>query len=617
MKKSLFYLCAAFLFNVNSFGQSWSFVEKLVQPKRAVSNDVFGQSLSLVGNYALIGCWRNDYDKTGGNYIADAGAAYLYQKSSEGVWSIAKKIVSLDRTLYDAFGFDVAMDSNYAVIGAPFEGAGFEEAAGAIYVFENKNGVLTEVKKLFEPVRKYLGEFGYKVAISGDWIIVGQVREDEDENGQNTLTGAGAAYLYHRNGSDWAFAQKIVASDREGGDSFGFSVAIDGDYAAISSAGNRDSGSVYIFKNEGGVWNEVEKLITTDRGFGSGIAMDVNILIVGSGGLNNSNGNTSTGAAYIFENNDGMWTELQRIEPSDGRFLDFFGTAIDLEGDHIVVGSASNSFDENDEHYAPYTGAAYIYQKNETGVWTEIQKIVAPDRDPDPFFEDEFQFFGYSVGISGETILCGAHYESFDENGGNFVLKSGAVYFFQNPVLPLGFSALTGEKKNNINTLYWQTYTETNLQNMQVQRSTDGVNFQPIATVAANKKASNYSYEDAAAVAGVTNFYRVSFNEADGRKELSNTISIAATAIPFTISIRPNPFTTTFSIVANTGLTASTNMNVHWYNTAGRKVYTEIRFLNSGDNMINLNTATLTKGIYMVEFMLSDGRRVVEKVVKE
>ncbi len=78
-----------------------------------------------------------------------------------------------DRTLYDAFGFDVAMDGNYAVIGAPFEGLGDVESAGAVYVFENRDSVFTEVKKLFAPDREYLNQFGWKPDISGDWILVG------------------------------------------------------------------------------------------------------------------------------------------------------------------------------------------------------------------------------------------------------------------------------------------------------------------------------------------------------------------------------------------------------------------------------------------------------------
>ena len=233
-------------------GQSWNFLEKVVQPKR-IANDVFSQSVAIEGDYTMIGCWRDNYDQTGGNFLEEAGAVYLYQKSAEGLWTLIKKIVASDRTLYDAFGFDVAMDGNYAVIGAPFEGLGLLESAGAFYVFENRGGILTEVQKLFAPDREYLDEFGSQLAISGDWIVVGSPRDSEDENGANAIGGAGSAYLFKRTGNDWNFAQKIVAFDRDDeNDRFGFSVAINGDYAVVGASGDRDSGSVYIFKNGGG-----------------------------------------------------------------------------------------------------------------------------------------------------------------------------------------------------------------------------------------------------------------------------------------------------------------------------------------------------------------------------
>ena len=256
MNKNILYLFTAcfFVFIVeNTFCQSWNFLQKSVAPDRRNGFELLGNSLDMNGDYAMVGAWANDFDENGRNYLDDAGAVYLYQKTAEGVWPLIKKIVASDRTIYDGFGSAVAIDSNYAVIGAPFEGSGLLESAGAIYVFENRDGDLTEVKKLFAPDRDYLDEFGSQVAISGDWILVGVPRESEDENGQNTILGAGSAYLYHRNGGEWAFTQKIVASDRvDGNDRFGGGVAISGDYAAITAIGNKNSGAVYIFKNGGG-----------------------------------------------------------------------------------------------------------------------------------------------------------------------------------------------------------------------------------------------------------------------------------------------------------------------------------------------------------------------------
>lgn len=77
--------------------------------------------------------------------------------------------------------------------------------------------------------------FGHKVAISGDYAIVGAYTEDEDAGGANTLADAGSAYIFQRVGANWVQQQKLVASDRGAGDWFGFSVAISGDYAIVGA----------------------------------------------------------------------------------------------------------------------------------------------------------------------------------------------------------------------------------------------------------------------------------------------------------------------------------------------------------------------------------------------
>ena len=100
-------------------------------------------------------------------------------------------------------------------------------------------------QKIVASDRQASDEFGYFVSISGDYAIVGA--RSEDQGGSN----AGAAYIYKRNGTTWGDEQKIVASDRQGSDQFGQSVSISGDYAIVGAYADDDvflnSGSAYIF----------------------------------------------------------------------------------------------------------------------------------------------------------------------------------------------------------------------------------------------------------------------------------------------------------------------------------------------------------------------------------
>ena len=99
--------------------------------------------------------------------------------------------------------------------------------------------------------------FGYSVAISGDYAIVGAYQQDQDASGSSFMSNSGSAYIFKLTGSTWAQQQKILASDRAGDDYFGYSVAISGDYAIVGAnwededasggATTPNAGSAYFF----------------------------------------------------------------------------------------------------------------------------------------------------------------------------------------------------------------------------------------------------------------------------------------------------------------------------------------------------------------------------------
>ena len=81
------------------------------------------------------------------------------------------------------------------------------------------------------------------------------------------------------------------------------------------------------------------------------------------------------------------------------------------------------SFGDPDVDSLSNSGAGYVFEADEDGVWSEIQKIVPSDRDNE-------DFFGESVAISGHTIFAGAWQQDYDELGGTYSEDAGAGYFF-------------------------------------------------------------------------------------------------------------------------------------------------------------------------------------------
>src|SRR5947208_2334140 len=92
--------------------------------------------------------------------------------------------------------------------------------------------------------------------------------------------------------------------------------------------------------------------------------------------------NTNTGAAYIFERNQGgaeNWGQVKKLTASDGARGDGFGSSVSINADKVVVGASSKNV---------YTGAAYIFERNQGGAenWGQVQKLTASDPATNAFF---------------------------------------------------------------------------------------------------------------------------------------------------------------------------------------------------------------------------------------
>ncbi len=269
-------------------------------------------------------------------------------------------------------------------------------------------------------------------------------KEDEDAAGNNTLTSAGSAYIFERDGGGtWNEVQKIVASDRAFNDWFGYAVAISGNYALVG-AQNEDedavgantissAGSVYLFERDGGgTWNEVQKIVASDRAnsdhFGKSLAIDGTYAIVGAETEDeDATGNNtllSAGSAYIFERDGGgTWNEAQKIVASDRAAVDLFGATVSISGNYAVVGAYQEDEDTTGGNTLDKAGSAYIFERN-GGSWGELQKVAASDR-------ADADWFGFTAAISGNYALIGAYQEDEDEVGGNTVSGSGSAYLFR------------------------------------------------------------------------------------------------------------------------------------------------------------------------------------------
>lgn len=429
------------------FAQNWSQVQKTVAADRW-EGDLFGTAVAISGDYAIVGAEFEDEDEAGKNPLLNSGSAYIF-KNIAGKWTQQQKIVAKDRGVGDFFGHSVSISGNYAIVGAYSEdhnllGNGYSSTAGAAYIFENVAGVWTQTQKLIASDREEADQFGIVVDIEGNYAVIGAHHDDEDAKGADSMQNAGSAYIFKNTAGNWTQLQKIVATDRGSEDKFGSAVGISGDYVVIGAhfesedenGGNKlwYSGSAYIFKNMSDNWTPVKKIVASDRAtsdeFGISVAISGDYLIVGAyaededaSGNNSFNG---AGSAYIFKNNAGNWVQLNKIVASDRSFVDRFGEAVDISGDYAIVGAYFESQDASGGNTLTTSGSAYIF-KNTAGSWKQVNKLVASDRSA----EDRF---GEAVAISGNYAMVGAWNEDEDANGSVTMNDAGSVYIYKNAV---------------------------------------------------------------------------------------------------------------------------------------------------------------------------------------
>lgn len=395
---------------------------KSLSASDGAASDFFGNTVSISGDYAIIGAHGDD---DGGK--TDSGAAYIFHRTGPDSWDDGTKITASDAMAGDYFGYSVSICGDYAIVGAQYVDVNGSMSAGAAYIFHRTGpNEWDDGIKIIAPDAQTADQFGCSVSISGDYAIVGALGERGGDG--DPLMNAGAAYIYHRTGPNtWDDGTKIIASDAQELDLFGYSVSIDGDYVIVGSYweddGGSNAGAAYIFNRTGtNAWDAGTKIVADDAHtndwFGASVSIHGDYAVVGVEGYDGGDGDplANAGAVYIYHRTGAnTWDDGTKIIAPDAQAFDYFGRSVSIYGDNIIVGA----FQEDNGTGDPILdcGSAYIFHRTGTNVWDHGTKIVAEDAETG----DEF---GYSVSISGEYAIVGAHLE---DSGGS---SAGAAYIF-------------------------------------------------------------------------------------------------------------------------------------------------------------------------------------------
>lgn len=345
-------LGAAYVF-VRS-GTAWSQQARLTASD-AGGADNFGMSVAIHGDTAIVGAWADDHVGA-----ANGGSAYVFVRSG-ATWSEQAKLVASDFAQGDVFGISVGIHGDTAVVGARDDDGLAGSNQGSAYVFLRSGATWSEQAKLTASDAMATDMFGTSVAISLDTVIVGARGGDAAQSGQGT------AYVFVRSGTTWSQQAELAASDGLTSDGFGISVAIDGDSAVVGSdqddgPAGPDQGSAYAFVRSGTTWSQQAKVVPTDAQafdrFGWSAAIDGDRVVVGAY-LEEpvAPNNLDEGAAYVFMRTGTSWTEEAKLKAMDAAPGDQYGYSVAVSADTVAAGAW-----KNDGAAGTDSGGAYVHR---------------------------------------------------------------------------------------------------------------------------------------------------------------------------------------------------------------------------------------------------------------
>ena len=326
--------------------------------------DRFGYSSSISGDYAVV---SSPWDDDGGN---ESGAAYVFKRDGDN-WVQQAKLIAPDPAAYDFFGRSVSISGDYIVIGS-YGDDDKGSSSGSVYVFK-RDGTTWPMQAKLTASDGALGDYlGCSIAISGDYLVAGAYGDNDDG------TGSGSAYIFKRDGVTWTQQAKIRAINVTGDIQFGYSVAISGDYVVAGAIRDYvftpdiNSGSAHVFKREGVNWTHQVELGPSDPAagdeFGCSVAISGDDIVVGA--RNDDDNGAASGSAYVYKRNGTSWEQRSKLTASDGAEGDYFGCSVSISGDYTVVGSLY------DKHDGSTSGSAYVFKRTSTDLWESTMKLL-------------------------------------------------------------------------------------------------------------------------------------------------------------------------------------------------------------------------------------------------
>jgi uncharacterized protein (TIGR03437 family) len=310
-------------------GANWSQQAKLTASDGA-KFDLFGSSVAVDGDTVVVGAYS----------ASSKGAAYVFARTGTS-WTQQAKLTASDGVANDFFGLSSSVSGDTVVIGA----IGRNALQGAAYVFVRTGTSWTQQAELAAADVAKGDQFGSDVSVSGDTVVVGA----------NRTATLGAAYVFVRSGTSWSQQAKLTAADGAKNDFFGFSVGVNGDTAIVAAyLKGSGQGAAYVFVRSGTSWSQQAKLTASDGAasdtFGHSVSLDGDQAAVGAPE------NNGQGAVYVFARSGTSWTQTAKLTAAGAAAGDLAGWAVALSEGTLVSSAPAKGGQQGLAYVFPLPG---------------------------------------------------------------------------------------------------------------------------------------------------------------------------------------------------------------------------------------------------------------------
>jgi hypothetical protein len=320
-------------------------------------------------------------------WLAIVGFAASGTLAMGQIMSSAAVLTPNTQHIQACFGHSVALTPSVAAMGSMND--------NIVQVFPRAGAGFGAPITVTDPFRRDKG-LGRKVVMQGSTLVAGAPGVDPCSGGDGPMS-SGVVLVYEVNADgSVAFTQQLTHDGVDRIDKFGEALAISGDSiivgAKYANAPAHSSGTAYVFRKQDGVWEQEAQLLATDRAMGdlAGWSVDIagDVAVVGAP-FDSGRGN-GAGAVQIFERLGDTWIHTQTIESPVPTVNGYFGVSVSTDGERILVGETG-------------TNRAYVFARSSSG-WTPTQRLV--NRTGGPRFYVNPQF-GATVEISGGQAFVG------------------------------------------------------------------------------------------------------------------------------------------------------------------------------------------------------------------